>query len=125
MSHHRDRIEAYFASCGEGTAEEIAAHFTPDAVIYDTNIKPMVGASVIGASWVKVRDRWGGARWIVDTCVIEWSMTGTDPGSGGPFVFRGSEHYRMVDGRIAEIRQYWTFDPDRLDTGLLGWDYTG
>ena len=127
---HLERITAYFDACGTGLPNEIAAHFTTDAVIYDTNVRPMVGAVDIGTSWVRVRERWGGARWSVDSIVsngdaaaIEWSMTGTDPESGRAFVFRGSEHYRFdpAENLIAEIRQYWTFDPARLDTGLVGY----
>ena len=94
----------------------------------------MRGAGDIGASWVKVRERWGGAVWSVDSFVgdgsgaaIEWSMTGTNPADGRSFTFRGSEHYAFADaaedvGLIAEIRQYWTFDPDRLDTDLIGYE---
>ncbi len=136
---HLERITDYFDACSAGSAADVAGHFTADAIIYDTNIRPMVGADDIGASWVKVRERWGGARWLVDSIVsspdddaaaIEWSMTGTDPASGRSFVFRGSEHYRFdpAENLIAEIRQYWTFDPDRLDTGLVdhpGPDGTG
>ena len=128
------RIEAYFRACGEGTAAEIASHFTPGAVIWDTNVRPARGAEAIGKMWVKVRERWSGARWTVDSIVaegdvaaIEWSMTGTAPRSGlepgKRFVFRGSEHYRFVGSLIDEIRQYWTFDADQLDTGLVGYDY--
>jgi hypothetical protein len=126
----RDRIVAYFSACSEGTAVEIAAHFCADAVIWDTNIAPFRGAAEIGRQWVRVRERWQGARWGMDSCVaagdlaaIEWWMTGTDPGTGQRFTFRGSEHYRFVDSLIAEIRQYWTFDPSRLDTGLREYDY--
>ena len=82
--------------------------------------------------WDAVSRRWGGARWSVDSVVesadgsaaaIEWSMRGTDPTTGEPFVFRGSEHYRFVDTLIDEIRQYWTFDRDRLRTGLIDYPY--
>ena len=52
---------------------------------------------------------------------IEWTMGGT--GSEGPFRFRGSEHYAFDGDLIAEIRQYWTFDTDRLDTGLVDYPY--
>ena len=125
-----ERITAYFEACGTGSPADVAAHFTPAAVVYDTNIRPMVGATDIGESWVKVRDRWHGARWTVDSIVadggaaaIEWTMTGTDPESGRTFAFHGSEHYRFEgdDHLITEIRQYWTFDPERLDTGLRGY----
>ena len=127
-----ERGDAYFLACSEGSADEIGAHFTDDAVIWDTNIRPMRGRDEIGSSWVTVRERWGGARWLVDsmvaasdqeTAAIEWLMTGTDPRDGRDFVFRGSEHYRFSETLIAEIRQYWTFDPDRLDTGLRDYDY--
>ena len=124
------RIEAYFQACSGGTAEAIAAHFTDDAVIWDTNLAPCRGADAIGAMWVKVRRRWGGAVWTVDTAVtdgttaaIEWTMTGIEPREQRPFTFHGSEHYAFRDSLIAEIRQYWTFDPDRLDTGLVDWPY--
>ena len=127
---HAERITAYFTACSEGSADEIADHFTADAVIYDTNVAPVATSDRIGSTWVKVRDRWLGARWIVDslisdgkTAAIEWSMTGTDPTSGRAFVFRGSEHYAFeTDANlIREIRQYWTFDPATLDTGLKGY----
>jgi len=129
MTPH-DRIANYFAMCGEGSAAEIAAHFTSDAVIFDTNIRPIRGATEIGDMWVNVRDRWGGARWSVDSCVgdwsgaaIEWSMTGVDPKTNQDFTFRGSEHYRFVDSLIDEIRQYWTFNRSELTTGLIGYRY--
>lgn len=127
-----ERIEAYFLACSEGSAEDIAGHFTPQAIIWDTNIRPMRGSEAIGDTWVKVRERWSGARWMVDTMVesadaataaIEWRMTGIEPVEQRAFVFRGSEHYSFEDTLIAEIRQYWTFDPERLDTGLLEYDY--
>ena len=124
------RIAAYFEACNGGDPAELAAHFTPDAVIYDTNLPPSRGSDAIAAGWAAIRDRWGGAVGSVDTVVasadgsaaaIEWSMRGTDPRSGRAFVFRGSEHYRFVDTLIDEIRQYWTFDRERLDTGLVGY----
>ena len=129
---HRARIEAYFHACGHGSADDIASHFTAEAVVFDTNIRPMRGAETIGRSWVKVRERWQGALWTMDSLVsdtdvaaIEWSMTGTNPEDQRPFVFRGSEHYRFeTDANlIAEIRQYWTFDPVTLDAGLQDYDY--
>jgi hypothetical protein len=124
-----ERIRAYFEACGRGSAADITSHFTAEAVIYDTNIEPVRGADAIGEMWVKVRERWGGARWTVDSVVaqgdaaaIEWTMTGVDPADQRPFAFRGSEHYRFDQrGLIAEIRQYWTFDRAILDTGLRGY----
>ncbi len=93
----------------------------------------MRSAENIGRSWVKVRERWQGAKWSMDSLVseaeqaaIEWSMRGTNPDDQRPFVFRGSEHYRFeTDANlIAEIRQYWTFEPRKLDSGLVDYDYS-
>ena len=70
MTPH-DRIIQYFAMCSQGTARDIASHFTVDAVIFDTNVRPIHGAEAIGAMWVKVRERWGGARWSVDSCIAD------------------------------------------------------
>ena len=125
---HGERIVAYFASCTSGSPEEIAAHFTDDAVIYDTNHAPVVGAAAIGAFWERIRGQWNGAVWGVDrvvsdgeTAAIEWHMKGEV--AQGPFVFRGSEHYAFDGDLIAEIRQYWTFDRGATDTGLQGYPY--
>jgi len=124
-----DLVRSYFAACGEGSAETIAAHFTEDATIFDTNHAPIVGRKQISAFWVRIRERWDGARWIVDSAVehgdtaaIEWSMHGVS--DGAPFVFRGSEYYRFRDGLIDEIRQYWTYNPERPGSALIGFDYT-
>ncbi len=130
--HPAERVRAYFEACNRGDPAALAVHFTTDAVIYDTNIAPMRGRDAIAAGWAAIAAKWGGATWSVDSVVaaadgsvaaIEWSMAGTDPRSGQPFVFRGSEHYRFDGTLIAEIRQYWTFDRDRLDSGLIGYPY--
>jgi ketosteroid isomerase-like protein len=55
-----------------------------------------------------------------DRAAMEWEMDGTAPESGRAFTFRGSDHYEFRDGLICEIRQWWTFDAARLDTGLVG-----
>ncbi len=126
--NNRQRIEAYFEACSTGTGADIADHFTLDAVVYDTNHKPLQGAAAIGKFWSEVRQRWQNACWYVDTCVsdgdsaaIEWTMTGAT--EAGKFAVRGSEHYRFHDGLIAEIRQYWTFRRDHLDTALIEFPY--
>ena len=125
---HGELIRAYFESCNTGTPEEIAAHFTEQAVIYDTNHGPVRTAAGIGLFWQKIRAQWQGAVWTVDrvvsdgdTAAIEWNMAGE--GDRGRFVFRGSEHYGFEGPLIAEIRQYWTFDQSKSDTGLVGYPY--
>ena len=125
---HRERIEGYFRACSEGDADAVTSHFTPEAVIYDTNHAPLRGADAIGQFWSKICERWQGATWYVNSCIsgadcaaIEWTMTGRK--DGRTFTMRGSEHYRFVGGKIDEIRQYWTFDEARLDTGLVDFPY--
>ena len=128
MAELGDRVRRYFEACSDGDAAAIASHFSDEAVIFDTNLRPVRGAVAIGAFWVKVRERWDGARWSVDTLVeqadavaIEWTMTGSKDGRS--FAVHGSEHYRFDRGLIERINQYWTFDPERLDTGLVDFPY--
>ena len=45
--------------------------------------------------------------------------------ASGPFVVRGSEHYRFAEDLIEEIRQYWTYDPEQPGTGLIDFPYPG
>lgn len=129
MTVHRNLVEDYFATCSNGTASQIAACFTDGAVVYDLNHHPVRGATEIGAFYTKVRHHWSGASWTVDSYVesdghaaIEWSMSGTTP-AGDDFVVHGSEHYAFEGVRIAEIRQYWYFDPESPGSGLLGFPY--
>lgn len=125
----KDRIEAYFDACNRGDAGAIAAHFCDDAVVYDTNHAPVRGAATIGKFWTKIREKWGDAFWHVDACLvagdraaIEWTFCGTHP-ERGRFCARGSEHYRLRETRIAEIRQYWTFDAESPGAELHGFPY--
>jgi limonene-1,2-epoxide hydrolase len=121
-------MHAYFAACSGASADEVAAFFTPDAVVYDTNIAPVRGAANIGALWTKIRDRWGGALWTIDSAladgdhaVCEWTMTGTHKRTA--FAFHGSDHYRFDGDRIAEIRQYWVFPTDPAKgSDLIGYE---
>ena len=124
-----ERIRAYFASCGEGNAKTVAAHFTENARIYDLNHAPVIGRETIGKFWEKIVRKWAGATWHLDTSVedgeraaIEWTMRGVH--NGREFTVRGSEHYEFEDGLIREIRQYWTFTPDAPGSELVDFPYT-
>lgn len=124
----QDLVESYFASCSAGDAAAIARHFCSDAVVYDLNHDPVRGAERIGDFFVRVRQRWGGAVWEVNTflghdaaAAIEWTMRGRD--GGDAFVVRGSEHYEFREGRISEIRQYWIFDRTHREVGLRDFPY--
>jgi ketosteroid isomerase-like protein len=78
-----ERITAYFAACSEESPAGIARHFTDDAVVYDTNVRPMIGSEAIGAAWVKVRERWQGAVWTFDPGTLDTGLIGFDYGSSG------------------------------------------
>lgn len=122
------RVHEYFERCSTGTPDELASLFTEEAVVYDTNVRPVRGAQEIAAWWMKIRDRWEGARWVVDTSVeegdavaVEWTMTGR--ADGDPFTVRGSDHYTFRGDAIAEVRQYWSFDPEHPGSQLIGFPY--
>lgn len=126
---HRQLVESYFAACTTGDADAIARHFCDDATIYDLNHDPVEGAATIGDFFVRVRERWLGASWEVNTYVgdgevaaIEWTMWGSS--REGPFAVRGSEHYEFRGDAIAQIRQYWIFDREGPQRGLRGFAYS-
>ena len=121
-------ITQYFLACGYGTAADIASHFEKDAVIYDTNHPPIRGAGSIGKFWLNVRERYGEATWHVDSIIesedsaaIEWTMRGNL--GNKQLVYRGSEHYRVKNGLIIEIRQYWNWKRNELTSGLVDYLY--
>ena len=128
MTTRADQIRSYFEACSSGSSEAVAMHFTEDAVIYDTNHSPIVNSKAIGKFWSQMHTKWVGATWIVervietsDSAAIEWVMEGEVLGQR--FQIRGSEHYEFEDGLIAEIRQYWTFDPESPGGGLIKYAY--
>ena len=57
-----------------------------------------------------------------DEVVIEWTMTWRDPKSGERRLNRGTEWFRMRDGKIAEVRAYHHGDPKNPQGDLLGFD---
>jgi hypothetical protein len=57
--------------------------------------------------------------------VIEWTMTWRDPKSGQRRINRGTEWFRLRDGRIAEVRAYHHGDRKNPTGDLLGFDFEG
>src|SRR5947209_16537602 len=58
--------------------------------------------------------------WSSDVCssdlnevVGEWSCAYTPRGGGHRRIFRGTEWYVIASGRIAEVRAYYQYHPDR------------
>lgn len=128
MSTHHDRVLRYFDACTRQSADEIASHFCDDAVVYDTNHAPVSGAQAIGNFYAKVRQRWNGASWHIDTFIegpaeaaSEWTMlVRVDERQ---VAVRGAEHYEFHDGLIRQIRQYWSYNADNVETGLKNYPY--
>jgi ketosteroid isomerase-like protein len=126
-----DTVRQYNDACSVGSIDEVMAFFAPDAVIYDLNHPPVRGREAIGIFWGRIRQKWGGAVWTTDSvigspndiCVAaEWTMRGT--ANGAPFAFRGVDVFHADDaGLLTEVRQYWRFDAEQMDSGLVGFPY--
>merc|ERR1719422_106421 len=96
-----DRVRLYFALCGYGEAAEIASCFTDNAIIYATNSPPIKGKHNIGVHLTETRKKWFGAKWTVDSAIVEKNhvcVEGTMIGKkedGELVVFRGCEIYHF------------------------------
>jgi ketosteroid isomerase-like protein len=129
LASHLDHIRSYYEALNSGDAERVASHFTEDATHYYTRLGPHEGAAAIGEN-----ARWGvenldGQWWLEhgiedgDEAVIEWSMTWRDPRSQEKRINRGTEWFRLRDGKIAEIRAYHHGDRKNPTGELLGFDF--
>jgi ketosteroid isomerase-like protein len=127
---HLDHIRSYYESLNSGDVDLVASHFTDDATHYYTRLGPHHGREIAENA------KWGidelGARWHYehgieqgDEAVIEWAMTWTDPKSGEPRINRGTEWFRLEDGKIAEVRAYHHGDRKNPTGDLLGFDFAG
>src|SRR5438067_2107834 len=102
-----DHIRSYYRALNSGDAELVASHFTDDAVHYYTRLGPHEGARAIGENTSWAVDNLEG-QWFLehgmeegDEAVIEWTMTWRDPKSGERRLNRGTEWFRLRDGKIA------------------------
>ena len=107
----------------------MASHFTDDATHYYTRLGPHEGASAIGANTKWAVENMDGQWWLEhgieagDEAVIEWTMTWCDPKSGEKRLNRGTEWFRLRDGKIAEVRAYHHGDRKNPEGNLLGFDH--
>jgi ketosteroid isomerase-like protein len=115
----------YMDLCNTGDAASIGGCFTADAVIYDLNVPPVKGAEAIGQFWVRVRDRWEGGTWSIialvsdgRTVAVEWDLRGRRHGE--PILFRGADMITVEAGRISEVHQYWSYQPE-TGSDLVGY----
>jgi ketosteroid isomerase-like protein len=125
-----DHIRSYYEALNTGDVDLIASHFTEDATHYYTRLGPHHGRGIAeNARWAI--DNIGGQWWFEhgiadgDEAVIEWTMTWRDPKSGEPRLNRGTEWFRLCDGKIAEVRAYHHGDRKNPSGDLLGFDFDG
>ncbi len=124
-------VRSYYEALNSGDPDRVAEHFTKDAVHYYTRLGPHEGAERIGqnaAMGVGMID----GQWFIehgiesgDEAVIEWTMTWRDPRSGAERLDRGTEWFRIRDGRIAEVRAYHHGGRKNPQGDLLGFDHEG
>jgi ketosteroid isomerase-like protein len=126
-----DHIRSYYEALNTGDPDEVARHFTDDAVHYYTRLGPHRGAQAIGEHTKLGVDHLDG-QWFIengieqgDEACIEWTMTWRDPKSGERRLDRGAEWFRFEDGKIAEIRAYHHSGPKNRSGDLLGFDHAG
>jgi len=125
-----DHIRSYYDALNTGDAELVASHFTDDAVHYYTRLGPHRGGEIAeNAKWgVETIDgQWHLEHGIEsgDEAVIEWTMTWRDPKSGAKRLNRGTEWFRLRDGKICEVRAYHHGDRKNPQGDLLGFDHEG
>ena len=128
---HVDHIRSYYEALNTGDGDAVAAHFTEDAVHYYTRLGPHESAETIG-SFAALGVEGIDAQWYVenaieqdDQVVIEWTMTWRAPESGEKRLDRGTEWFRIRDGRIAEVRAYHHGGKKNPQGDLLGFDHDG
>ena len=127
---HLDHIRSYYESLNSGDVDLVASHFTDDATHYYTRLGPHHGREIAeNAKWGidNLDALWHYEHGIEqgDEAVIEWAMTWRDPKSGEARINRGTEWFRLVDGKIAEVRAYHHGDAKNPSGDLLGFDHAG
>ena len=131
MGELMDRVRAYYDALNTGEPDQVASHFTEDAVHYYTRLGPDQGARAIAErNRMQVADL--GGRWSVengieqgDQACIEWTMTWRDPETGERRLDRGAEWFLFRDGKIAEVRAYFHGGRRNRSGDLIGFDHAG
>ena len=131
MGARLDHVRAYYEALNTGDAAHVASFFTDDAVHYYTRLGPHEGARTIGEhtrfAVEHLEGRWTFEHGIEqgDEAVIEWTMTWRDPKSGEERLNRGTEWFRIEDGKIAEVRAYFHNGKRNRSGDLIGFDHAG
>jgi ketosteroid isomerase-like protein len=123
-----DHIRSYYDALNTGDVDLIDSHFTEDAVHYYTRLGPHRAREIAeNAKWgiENVDGKWHLEHGIEagDEAVIEWTMTWRDPKTGERRLNRGTEWFRLRDGKICEVRAYHHGDKKNPQGDLLGFDH--
>jgi ketosteroid isomerase-like protein len=134
MSSVADRniasVLKYFDGCNTGDLDDLLSTLDPDVIHYflPQQFKPIHGAQHLAKYWRKFKVLLN-PTWKIDhilaqkdEVVSEWSCLWTPVGTDRRLMMRGSEWYRMREGRIAEVRAYFGYN-DTANTELTGFPY--
>lgn len=120
----------YFDGCNTGDLDELLSTLDPDVIHYflPAQFKSIQGAQHLAKYWRKFKLMLD-PTWKIDhilaqrdEVVSEWSCRWTPQSTGKRLMMRGSEWYRIREGRIAEVRAYFSYSDD-VDTELTGFPY--
>lgn len=131
MDHpYLDAIRRYYEGCSTGDVALMKSTFTPDVTHYFTAHEPIRGADTLADFWRRFNSGDRQAVWTVDhglasgeEAVIEWTMVTTYLDGRPRELLRGTEWCRFREGRIAEIRAYYSWTPDQRESKLIGFPY--
>ncbi len=126
-----DHIRSYYAALNTGDVDLVASHFTDDAIHYYTRLGPHEGPAdrrerevgrrdsrrpMVDRAWDRVRRR--GRDRVDDDLARSRSRASRR-------LNRGTEWFRLRDGKIAEVRAYHHGDRKNPQGDLLGFDHAG
>ena len=122
-------VRDYYSACDSGDADRIAAYFTEDAAHFYQRMDPQRSGRAIAEHFAaQAHDIEG--RWVVengveqgDQAVVEWTMTWRDPRNGEPRLDRGTDWFRFVGEKIAEVRCYHHSSARNRSGDLVGFDH--
>jgi hypothetical protein len=114
-----DTIRTYYKGCNTGDVALMKSTFTPDVIHYFSAHGPIKGADNLALYWQGFNTAELQTTWTVDhgitdgdETVIEWSMNSTFGDCRPQEMLRGTEWYRFSEGKIAEIRAYYRWNPE-------------
>jgi len=113
-------VRKYFDGCNSGDVEVLMSTLTEDVRHYflSPSFPPIFNSTHLANYWRKYKQVldpiWAIDRLIAsgDEVVNEWSCLWTPPDSTRRVMTRGTEWYVMRDGRIAEVRAYFSSDAE-------------